>query len=72
MTRQNLIDDTDDIAEDDFLSSIGDDDFVFIVNKDGKLKAFLMPEESEDLQFSDSISEVFEFFKASISPRVLH
>lgn len=45
--------------DDDFFDGIDDDDYVFIIDKDGNLKTMLCPED-ESLVASDKILKVME------------
>ena len=38
----------EDISEGDFLDSLDDDDFVFVIDCDGNLKSLLMPEMADE------------------------
>ena len=52
----------EDIDEEEFLDSIGETDFVFILDADGNLKTLLMPESVQD---DDSVPEnVLKVLKA--------
>ena len=57
---QNL-NNIDEGTEDDFFDNIADDDYVFIVDKDGKLKTMLCPED-ETAVASDQILNVMKAF----------
>lgn len=50
----------EDTTEDDFLDSIGEQDYVFILDKDGELKTVLLPEEFEDNQVPANVQQVLK------------
>lgn len=63
----------EDITGDDFLDNIGEEDFVFVVDKNGDLKTVLMPEECQDGDFPEGITDVLKFFKiGAVYPRTFH
>lgn len=73
MTQQNLNNDLEDTSEDDFLDSIGEEDFVFVLDRDGQLKTMLLPEEYENTEMPENLSKVLKVFGISgLEHRVLH
>ena len=50
----------EDTTEDDFLDSIGEQDYVFILDKDGELKTVLLPDEFEDDQVPANVQQVLK------------
>lgn len=65
--------DLEDITETDFLDSIEDDDFVFVLNSDGQLKTLLMPEMADSNVVPDSVVNMLKFFGVDkLGPETLH
>ena len=50
----------EDTTEDDFLDSIGEQDYVFILDKDGELKTVLLPDEFEDTHVPESVQKILK------------
>lgn len=50
----------EDTTEDDFLDSIGEQDYVFILDKDGELKTILLPDEFEDNHVPASVQQILK------------
>ncbi len=50
----------EDNTEDDFLDSIGEQDYVFILDKDGELKTVLLPDEFEDNHVPDTVQKILK------------
>jgi hypothetical protein len=55
----------DHVTEDEFIDSIGEHDFVFIVNRDGTLKTVLLPDEFELVEMPESVKELMQVFDIS-------
>jgi len=64
----------EELTEEEFISSIGDTDYIFIMNKDGNLKSILIPEDMENAELPDSVKQVMEIFELDdlTQPRTLH
>ncbi len=50
----------EDTTEDDFLDSIGEQDYVFILDKDGELKTVLLPDEFEDNHVPEAVQKILK------------
>jgi hypothetical protein len=71
--KQSLNDDLGDITEDEFINNIDDTDFVLILNKDGNLKIFLMPEDYKDIEIPENILKMFKLLNVNnLESRTLH
>lgn len=65
--------DLEDINEDDFLSSIGDTDFVFVLDSSGGLKTLLLPDEYDKGQVPENITTILKVFGVTdLEPVTLH
>ena len=64
----------EELTEEEFISSIGDTDYIFIMNKDGNLKSILIPEDMENAELPDSVKQVMEIFELDdlTQPRTIH
>ena len=70
---QSLTNDIEDLTEEEFINSIDDTDFVLILNKDGNLKTFLMPEDYKDIDVPENILKIFKLLNVNNSEsRTLH
>jgi hypothetical protein len=70
---QSLNDDLEDVTEEEFINSIDDTDFVLILNKDGNLKTFLMPEDHKDIDPPENILKIFKLLNVNnLESRTLH
>jgi hypothetical protein len=70
---QSLNDDLEDVTEEEFINSIDDTDFVLILNKDGNLKTFLMPEDYKDIDLPENILKIFKLLNVNnLESRTLH
>lgn len=70
---QSLPNDTEDLTEEEFIDSIDDTDFVLILNKDGNLKTFLMPEDYKDTELPENILKIFKLLNVNnLQSRTLH
>jgi len=53
-----------DEQENDFLDEIEDGDYIFVVDSEGNLRSYAMPESIEDEQdFPDNIKKIMKIFK---------
>ncbi len=63
----------EDISEGDFLDSLDDDDFVFVIDGDGNLKSLLMPEMADEEAVPENVVSILKFFGiAKVDPATLH
>lgn len=73
MPRTSNENELEDINEGDFLDSLADDDYVFVLDSDGNLKSVLMPEIDKNSEVPDNVESVLKFFGVSnIEPITLH
>jgi hypothetical protein len=52
----------EDISEDDFLDSIDEDDFVFVLDCEGNLKTFIFPDEFDNSTIPKNILDILNIF----------
>jgi hypothetical protein len=70
---QSLPNDIEDLTEEEFIDSIGENDFVLILTEDGNLKTFLMPEIYKDSNLPENISKIFKLLNVNnLESRTLH
>jgi hypothetical protein len=70
---QSLPNDIEDLTEEEFIDSIGENDFVLILTEDGNLKTFLMPETYKDADLPENISKIFKLLNVNnLESRTLH
>jgi len=70
---QRSTNDLEDINEDDFFTSIDEEDFVFIIDKHGNLKTMLMPEYAQDDKAPSNVFTILNVFGvSSLNPVTLH
>jgi hypothetical protein len=70
---QSLHNDIEDLTEEEFIDSIGENDFVLILTEDGNLKTFLMPENYKDNNLPENILKVFKLLNVNIlESKTLH
>ena len=70
---QSLHNDIEDLTEEEFIDSIGENDFVLILTEDGNLKTFLMPENYKDNSLPENILKVFKLLNVNIlESKTLH
>ena len=64
----------EELTEEEFISSIDNSDYIFIMTKDGSLKSILIPEDMENLELPDNIKQVMKIFELDnlVTPRTLH
>lgn len=73
MPRPSNENELEDINEGDFLDSLADDDYVFVLDSEGNLKSVLMPEINQDSTVPENVESVLKFFGVSnIDPITLH
>jgi len=73
MQRPSNENELEDINEGDFLDSLADDDYVFVLDSEGNLKSVLMPEINQDSAVPDNVESVLKFFGVSnMDPVTLH
>lgn len=73
MKPPSIENELEDITETDFLDSIDDDDFVFVLNSNGQLKTLLMPEMADSGVVPDSIVHMLKLFGVDrLGPDTLH
>lgn len=73
MPRTSNEQDLEDINEGDFLDSLADDDFVFVLDSEGNLKSLLMPELGKDSEVPPNVESVLKFFGvSSTDPVTIH
>jgi hypothetical protein len=70
---QSLHNDIEDLTEEEFIDSIGENDFVLILTEDGNLKTFLMHENYKDNSLPENILKVFKLLNVNIlESKTLH
>lgn len=73
MPRPSNENELEDINEGDFLDSLADDDYVFVLDSEGNLKSVLMPDMNKDSEVPSNVESVLKFFGVSnIEPITLH
>lgn len=73
MPRTSNENELEDINEGDFLDSLADDDYVFVLDSEGNLKSVLMPDINKDSAVPDNVESVLKFFGVSnMEPVTLH
>ena len=73
MPRPSNENELEDINEGDFLDSLADDDYVFVLDSEGNLKSVLMPDMNKNSEVPANVESVLKFFGVSnIEPVTLH
>ena len=49
--------------QEDLFDEIEDDDYIFIIDKKGKLKAAMMPNDPEDFKIPPNVQKIMKIFK---------
>lgn len=62
-----------DQVTDDFVDSIADGDYIFVLDSDGNLKSLLLPDDYDQLAAPERIEQVMKLFGISgIEKQLLH
>lgn len=73
MPRTSSDNELEDINEGDFLDSLAEDDFVFVLDHEGNLKSLLMPELGKEETIPPNVESVLKFFGVdSTEPVTIH